>query len=383
MFLSTAAAICLAQDSTRAPADQYFEAGQNALSAGRFGEAERNFEKLRDLEPRIAEVRANLGLVYFEEGKYEDALRELNEALKLKPSLPKLHSLMAMSLSELGRYSEALPELESCFSQSSELPSKRMCGLQLERSYTGLQRDSDAVRVALELQRLFPDDPEILYHNEKVYGNFAFQTIQRLVHIAPDSIWRHQAAAEVYESQGSYALAISEYREVLKKDPQRPGIHYRIGRTMLAREDQTHQPSDAADANKEFEQELQVDPSHANAAYELADMYRKSQQLSKAAEFFELALKHYPNFEEAHVGLAAVLLTQEKPAPAVTHLKRAVSLRPDDEVAWYRLAQAQRLAGDAEGQRTAMAEFQRLRSAKVTAGHQQNSTDVTRQSIEP
>ncbi|MDT7813543.1 MAG: hypothetical protein QOJ42_3459, partial [Acidobacteriaceae bacterium] len=193
LVLCSIAVMCSAQDNGSVPTEQYFEAGQKALAAGRFEDAERNFEKLRDLEPRVAEIRANLGLVYFREGKYEQAVSELNRALKLKPDLPKIPSLLAMSLSELGRYKEALPELEKCFAESSELPSKRMCGLQLERSYTGLRRDGDAVQVALDLQRLFPDDAEILYHNEKIYGNFAFQTIQQLIHTAPNSMWRHQA----------------------------------------------------------------------------------------------------------------------------------------------------------------------------------------------
>lgn len=383
LALCSIAVMGFAQDNASTPADQYFEAGQKALVAGRFEDAERSYEKLRDLEPRVAEVHANLGLVYFREGKYEQAVSELNRALRLKPGLPKVPSLLAMSLSELGRYSEALPELEKCFAESSELPSKRMCGLQLERSYTGLQRDGEAVQVALELQRLFPDDPEILYHNEKIYGNFAFQTIQQLVRTAPNSTWRHQAAAEAYESQENYTLALYEYKEVLNQDPHRPGIHYRIGRTLLARADQTHIPADAVDATKEFDQELQVDPSNANAAYELADIYRKSHQLDKAGEFFELALKRYPDFEDAHVGLAAVMITQDKPTLAIAHLKQAVALRPSDEVAWYRLAQADRLVGDTAGQKTAMAEFQRLRSAKLAAGQEQNASEVTRQSIEP
>jgi predicted Zn-dependent protease len=169
---------------------------------------------------------------------------------------------------------------------------------------------------------------------------------------------------------------------VLNRDPHRPGIHYRIGRTLLAREDQTHLPADAADAAKEFAEELQVDPSNANAAYELADICRKSHQIDKAGEFFELALKHYPDFEDAHVGLAAVLITQDKPMLAIAHLKQAVALRPSDEVAWYRLAQAERLAGDTAGQKTALAEFQRLRSAKLAEGQEQNASEVTRQAIE-
>lgn len=43
-----------------------------------------------------------------------------------------------------------------------------MCGLELERAYTGLKRDSKAVEVAMELNRLYPDDPEILYQTGKV-----------------------------------------------------------------------------------------------------------------------------------------------------------------------------------------------------------------------
>jgi hypothetical protein len=42
-----------------------------------------------------------------------------------------------------------------------------------------------------------------------------------------------------------------------------------------------------------------------------------------------------------------------------------------------------RLAGDTAGQKTTMAEFQRLRSAKLPAGQEQNASEVTRQAIQP
>ncbi len=105
----------------------------------------------------MAEVHANLGAIYFQERKYEAAVSALRQALKLKPALPKTSALLAMSLSELGRYSEALPGLEKCFRQSTDPPIKRMCGLQLLRAYSGLRRDSNAVDVALELNRLYPE----------------------------------------------------------------------------------------------------------------------------------------------------------------------------------------------------------------------------------
>ena len=99
---------------------------------------------------------------------------------------------------------------------------KRLCGLHLERSYTGLNRDSDAVKVGLKLNRLYPNDPEVLYHNGRIFGNFAFLTMQRLAQAAPDSVWRHQAAAEAYESQGPMILRSANIGKCLRQIPAAP-----------------------------------------------------------------------------------------------------------------------------------------------------------------
>ena len=143
---------------------RYTEQGQKALASGRYGEAEQAFEKIRELEPGMAEVHANLGAIYFQERKFDKAVPALRQAIKLNPHLVKSATLLAISLSELGRYSEALPGLEKGFHGSSDSEVKRMCGLQLERAYTGTQRHNKAMEVAIELNRLYPEDPEVLYH---------------------------------------------------------------------------------------------------------------------------------------------------------------------------------------------------------------------------
>ena len=262
-----------------------------------------------------------------------------------------------------------------------------MCGLQLERAYNGLHRDSKAVEVALELNRLYPDDPEVLYHNGKIFGNFAFLSMQKLSQVAPDSIWRHQAEAEANESQGSYDSAISEYRQVLALDPERPGIHYRLGRTLLARSRQTTSADDVTAAASEFHQELQIDPANGNAAYELAELDRNAGQLEDAQKLFDLAVKYYPDFEEAHLGLASVLASLQKPDLAIAHLQKAISLNRENEVSWYRLAQVEGQLGNSAEQQKAMAEFQRLHSQMTrqqeSAKKLFTSDEVTKQQLDP
>ena len=371
-------------------AQRYATEGQAALTRGHYQDAEKAYAKLRELQPAVAEVHANLGLIYFKQGKFEDAVHALRQALKLKPTLTKSDNLLGMSLSELGRYEEALPSLRKCFPRSSEPEIKRLCGLELLRSYTGLKRDKNAVDVAMELDRLYAEDPEILYQTGKIYGNFAFLTMRKLAEVAPNSLWRHLAAGEAQESRGSYDQAIQEYREVLRLEPSRPGMHYRIGRTLLSRYWQRHLPDDTAEAQKEFERELRLFPSNANAAYELGELHRRARHTDEAEKYFEQALQYYPGFAEAHLGLAAVLLEQKETEQALVHVQKAVAANPENEVGWYRMAQIHKALGNATEQEKAIAEYRRLheeaarqKGIEPRGSPFSSPSEVTRQTADP
>ncbi len=381
-FSSLSPASILAQATRQQAEEQYASAGQTALAAGQYPEAQAAFEKLAKLDPEVAEVHATLAVVDFKLRDYEQAVSEAQTAQKIKPGLPGLDSLIGLSLAELGRFEPALPALQKGFEHGGDPTTRRLCGLQLLRAYTGLQRDEDAVTMALELNRLYPNDPEILYHTGRTYGNYAFLTLHKLQAVAPTSVWRHQAAAEAFESEGAANAAIGEYREVLKLDPHRPKIHYRIGRTLLERFQQTHAPEDRAAAEREFEQELELDPGNANALYELGEIHRQAGEFDQARPLFEAALQYYPDFQEAMVGLAATLLAQQKPALAVPHLQKALALNAEDEVAWYRLAQAERTLGHTEEQKKALAQFQRLRSQIAQQKGTSTPGEVTKQVLQ-
>lgn len=383
-FLWVAAARGAAQPPDPAALQQQAAEGERALAAGRYADAEQAYEKLRQLSPGTAEVHARLGLIYFQQGKFTEAIHPLREAIRLKPGLPNVDSLLAMSLSELGRYEEALPALTKAFAQSADPVLRRMAGLHLQRTYTGLGRDQDAVDVALRLSRLHPDDPEVLYHSSRLFANYAYLQTMRLAAVAPDSVWLHQAAGEANESQGLYDAAIREYRQVAAQAPRRPGIHFRLGRALLARSQNGGAADDVAEARKAFEEELRIDPTNANAAYELAEMHRKTGDLGPARELFEQALRHYPDFEEALVGLGRALIALGQPAQALPHLEAAIKRNPANEVAHYQVAQAYRALGRTAEQERALAEFTRLRSSaeQRRAAVPQKERDVTRQEIE-
>ena len=381
--LCAAPAAAVAQQTPDAVLQQHAREGERALAAGRYAEAERAYETLRKLSPGTAEVQARLGLIYFQQGKFSEALPALREAVRLKPGLPNVDSLLAMSLSELGKHEEALPTLEKVFAASKDPVLRRMAGLHLQRSYSGVGRDQDAAEVALRLSRLHPDDPEILYHSGRLLANLAYLQTMRLAAVAPESVWLHLAAGEANESQGLYEAAVREYRQVVALAPRRPGVHFRIGRALVAKS-QNASAEDLAEARKAFEEELRIDPTNANAAYEIGELHRKVGELEPARAMFEQALTHYPEFEEALVGLGRTLLALARPAEALPRLQAALKQDPEDEVAHYQIAQAYRALGKTAEQERALAEFTRLRTraeARRTA-IPPNSRDVTRQELE-
>ena len=252
--------------------------GQQSLASGRLDQAEAAFAELAKLQPNIAEVYANLGAVYFQEGKLDDAIAALRRALHLKPSLDKVKTLLAICLAESGHSAEALPGLEACFRSSAEPQVKRQCGLELLRAYTALHRDADAVETSLALNKAYPDDPEILYQTGRIYGNFTYLTMEKLRDKAPDSVWMLQAKAEAQESEKQYDFALDSFESVLRLEPRRPGVHYRMGRICLARFDQSHDSKDRDRAADQFRVELALDPLNSNAAYEpRADSVRRGQ----------------------------------------------------------------------------------------------------------
>jgi predicted Zn-dependent protease len=72
-------------------------------------------------------------------------------------------------------------------------------------------------------------------------------------------------------------------------------------------------------------------------------------------------------------------MAQQNPRSALIQLQKAVVLRPDDPVAWYRLSQVQRRLGNTEGQKHALAEFTRLHSS----GSSNSDAEITPQQLDP
>jgi tetratricopeptide (TPR) repeat protein len=194
-----------------------------------------------------------------------------------------------------------------------------------------------------------------------------------------------EASAEAQESEKLYDSALASFESVLRLEPRRAGVHYRMGRIYLARYEQSHDSKDRDQAAAQFRAELDLDPLNSNAAYELAQIQYDLGNLDEGRRQFESLVERRPEFEQARVGLAGILIETQMPGEAATQLKLATELDPSDEVAWYRLSRALRMTGDLQGQKKALAEFQHLHALEnshmARAGILSQPGEVTPQKI--
>jgi len=245
-----------------------------------------------------------------------------------------------------GNCAEAMPLLKQAINQATpgaaDKELKRKIGKGGVRCAMLLNQPADATSFLSWLQKEFPRDPDILFLGVHVYSDLAMLNSQTLMNTAPDSVEVIQLNAENFEKQGDLQKAIAEYRVLLQRAPEMPGIHYRIGGLILS---QPAAASSAEEARKEFEAELKIFPKNAGAEYYLGELARQADKLPQAIEHFARSAELYPSFSEAHFGLGRSLLDSGKAADAVKPLETASKLSPENPTIHFTLATAYQMLG--------------------------------------
>jgi len=241
----------------------------------------------------------------------------------------------AIALASKGRCREALPMLKKAAAQVAAKDLKYNILMSTARCAIGLEQTDTAVKTLLELNHTFSKDPEVLYLTTHYYSELAMKASQSLAEAAPDSAQAQQLEAEAFESQGQLDKAVTQYRTILKKNPQRRGIHYRLGRLYL-----TKTPADTENARKELEDELKIDPDSAAAEFLLGEIARQAGQWDDAIKHFGRATKLDEGFVEAYLALGISLNASGKFGEAVSPLENYVKVQPDDPAGHYQLATA-------------------------------------------
>ena len=118
-----------------------------------------------------------------------------------------------------------------------------------------------------------------LYTIAEGYQVLSYLSSLAVLKADPDSYRSHELRAQLLEESNDDAGAIAEYRNVLKKKPELQNIHFAIG-TLYWKDQHFDQ------ARPELQQELQNNPNHPQALYELGDIFASGGNAQEAEKCF-------------------------------------------------------------------------------------------------
>ena len=350
---------------TRSAVQAEVQQGLDALRSGNFAAAEQHLSAALKIDPTLAEVRANLGLAYYADRQYGQAVSEFQQALRRDSSLATATLFLPLSQAAAGECAAAIPGLKREFAAGSDPKMRRVLGLSLERCLIGAGKPMEADQVAQKLLAGYPDDPDVLFAAGQLYGKLSSEIYLRLMKVAPNSARSYQVMGSVAATDGNWKGAIDAYRHALELEPGLQGIHGQIATLLL-----THSPDPDAwrQALTELDQELKVDPTSAEAQYEIGEVYRKHDQLDQAIPAFRRTLQLDPNAVPARLGLAKALRQLGRKQEALEALEPARSTAPDDPDVHFLLAQIYRDLGRTTEAQKETAAFQHLQKTPNPLG---------------
>jgi tetratricopeptide (TPR) repeat protein len=340
-LLVSAVAVMTAQTAASRAAEvhDHLRKAAEYLQAKDPNSAVKEFGAVLALDPNNAEAYANLGVIAFFQRDYQKASQYFRKALAIDPSLAKPQALLGISQKRLGDPS-APALLEKSFQKLKDKQLRLQVGMELAALYDQQGDPGATACVMRSLVDLDPDNVDILFMAQRVYSELADDTLNKLAVLAPGSARMQQVIAERLVNGGDLQGAIEHYRKALQIDPRLPGVHFELGEAILQ-----SSPVDAgtqAEAQKEFEASIGVDGDTAKTECEFGSMALSQSHLDQAFEHYQRAYQLNPNEVQAQMGLAKLLMMQEKPQEAIKYLRMAVQSDPLNGTAHYQLGTAYR-----------------------------------------
>jgi tetratricopeptide (TPR) repeat protein len=254
-----------------------------------------------------------------------------------------------VELASKGQCTEALAILRKSIPERGDEQLRYRAAMASAQCGMSVDQADVVVESLLLLNREFPADAKVLYITSRYYSELANRAARKLLEKAPSSAEAQAFTAEAYQARGDFESATLKYRKILEQYPKQPGVHYQLGQIILAKI-----PTATEEAKKEFEAEIEVNPTSPAAEYMLGDLAWREMKIDEAIPHFSRATELDVTLARPYLGLGLALNAAGRFREAIDPLKKYVWLTPADPAGHYQLAIAYSRIGnkqEAERQR--------------------------------
>lgn len=308
------------QQATPSQLETLLANARTAQSTGNFAEAAADYKRAIGVDPGVAQLWANLGLMQHQEGKYTEAISSFLKANQLNPSLYVPNLFLGIDYAHTGRGQTAVPYLIKAERINKSDP---QAPLALGRVYVAAGNLSGAV---LELDRATTIDSQLasawftlgIAHLEQVEKD-ARDISER----GKESSFAGALYAASLQKQGRFGEAASLYKSLLNARPQPPCLRAELGFSLFRGRDETG-------AREAFATETAQHPECSLALLGQARLATEAGDKRQAVALLEKLWARDHGFLESNAGLLLDLVSgTNKSALADLLESEGGSLSPD------------------------------------------------------
>lgn len=286
---------------------------QQAQARGDFEAAAEFYRKAVTLRPEIPEIRANLGLMYYQTGNDQEAIASFAGALHLKPSLFVPNLFLGLDYLRLKRFSEAIPYLKEAAVLN---PTDVQTRLALGQAYTGEGKTRLAGASFARAVQLAPTNAQTWFHLGVTYLDQVEADARLLRTRHYDSGYWHALVGDTFAEQKVFVQAAQEYKTTLAYPTFPQGIHVAYGFVLLDQHDY-------AGAKRELNAELASNRRSLIAKLGLARLHVEQGATEEGVKQIAEIWKADPGFLSANVPLFNGALPEAARSELARELEKA------------------------------------------------------------
>ncbi|WP_348267791.1 tetratricopeptide repeat protein [Edaphobacter paludis] len=309
------------------------------------------------------QLHLSLGVLLASEKQYKAAQLELEKADALQPGTFEI--LFDLGQAALGNYDNRNAEL--ALSRALKLkPASPETEYLLAQVYTNESRPLDALDLLVRANKLAPENPDILYLMARIsmsqkYYEDAMPLLEKAVQIAPARTDLREALGESYFRSGKINKSIEEFEKVIEIEPSaRTYSFLGLSHAHLGRFDE---------AKQDFQHGLKLEPHNNFCQFQLGNIAKLQGDSTGAEAIFLRVLRSNPDYPDALLELANILIESKRFSEAAELLKRYVRVSSNPSAGYYKLAMVEKSLHQMAAAEQDLAQFQALSKDASIAAH--------------
>jgi tetratricopeptide (TPR) repeat protein len=292
-------------------------------------------------------LRLRLGEVLLAQDRLDEAERQFQRVLQVNPTHARGHLGLARLALRRGNPAKCREHLDHALNDPHAKKAARLLLTEVQQRL-GKEPAAEEIRQVAQL----PEDPAWpdpfwedvlrlrtglkahLYRAERWLRQGrsveALALLQQCVQDYPDAYYAWLVLGRAYIRQRNDRAAEQALRTALKLAPDSAEVHFHLGIALF------HQGHYRA-AEEAFRSATQAKPNFAMAHYNVGYCLVHKGDRAGAIEAFRLALRYQPDYADAHMMLSRLLANNGQHAEALAHAQLAVQYSPADSPAKKRL----------------------------------------------